>query len=214
MRTLLALSAVAAAMTVLPAFADSTYNFTLTDAESQETFQWSLSPQTPYTSSYPGDFFYETVQGMASANPNVYSFYPDTFSVDAATVGYGEELEVTDSIGLDAFGFFTGQFLSGPADGSQPTFTPGSVSGSIQCDAELRSPFVSSALPSGLAFFQFQMPVGFNCGDGLQLVVTGSGTPAPPSSVTPEPSSLALLGTGVLGVGTILRRRIRAQVSN
>lgn len=41
-------------------------------------------------------------------------------------------------------------------------------------------------------------------------VFTISFTPAPSPAVTPEPSSLALLGTGILGLAGVVRRRMRA----
>ena len=51
----------------------------------------------------------------------------------------------------------------------------------------------------------FQPPVG----EGEVLGITGTVTPAAPSSPVPEPSSLVLFGTGLLGLTATLRSRLR-----
>lgn len=55
--------------------------------------------------------------------------------------------------------------------------------------------------------------LGADCpygGHAGYVYLDGFGTVAPPTSVTPEPSSFALLGTGVLGMAGVVRRRMRA----
>lgn len=42
----------------------------------------------------------------------------------------------------------------------------------------------------------------------LQVVTSGTTTPPPPPGPTPEPSSLALLGTGVLSAAGVLRKKL------
>jgi hypothetical protein len=53
-------------------------------------------------------------------------------------------------------------------------------------------------------------PTTWPSGDGDPqrfLTYTGSGSPVPHTSPVPEPSSLMLLGTGVLGIASVARRR-------
>ena len=53
-------------------------------------------------------------------------------------------------------------------------------------------------------------PTSWPSGDGDPqrfITYTGSGSPVPHTSPVPEPSSLMLLGTGVLGIASVARRR-------
>lgn len=100
-------------------------------------------------------------------------------------------------------------FLSGTPDvGATPTITAGSYSGYFVCAASLRLP--SIRLPGSAALAMISAPSfsGY-CGDPVDLSVTGGST-STPTSVTPEPSALALFATGALGVAGVLRRRLQA----
>jgi hypothetical protein len=105
-----------------------------------------------------------------------------------------------DIFGFDGDGICGGYTFSsnGPNCGSSPnpdgylptgdTNTGGAYSGTIDFGTAI-------AANGGTAFFSLEGPVDVN------LVVTNPG-------VTPEPSSLMLLGTGVLGMAGMVRRRI------
>jgi hypothetical protein len=202
--------ALVSAFSATCAFADPTYTFTITDNDpnSTGTFSFSLSSLGSYTTQGYGDYGYSnvsaTVDGSSQTFSDVY-FYPsevaDYLAIPLDTDGYTLYMNFT-----------SGAFLSGDPDVGAPTVTPGTYMGSVACDeARLRSPFVAaSGLPGVMAFIQVQFPYGSYCDDSLTLDVTGSSPVTPPSSVTPEPASLGLFATGVLGIAGVVRRRLRA----
>ena len=118
-------------------------------------------------------------------------------SADALTVNIsesfdGDTVEIMDGSSLDEYIDFAADGVTPLLDTSIPALNPGTYSGfDFACSAKNEAP--GQALPSTLAMLQ--MP-GTPC--LFQLVAT---------SATPEPTSLALFATGLLGVGGIVRRR-------
>ncbi len=196
---LLSTAAVCALSASVAAHADTPVQFTYTGSE---TVSFSLDPSA-YDPTYDGFTYF--VSGSLNGTPDnfVASFYPYD---DGESLGLeNEESTFFEDAFIEPNG--TALPLDGdPTSGLAPTVTPGTFAGFLACAASLRSP--ASGLPPTLAFFQVS-GLG-NCGDAVSLVV---GTPAviTPPGVTPEPSTLALFGTGALGlVGAVRRRRQQA----
>lgn len=96
--------------------------------------------------------------------------------------------------GYSTFDFSQFVTLSGCTGGSCPQVSTLSfdINGVTTANFDLTSPFVSDVSD------------GTNTGN-----VAGFGTLTPTTTATPEPSSLALLGSGVLGLAGVVRRKFR-----
>ena len=206
MRPVLALFSLAVALSAT-AYADTTDTFTFSGVDtsgSPLSVTFGLNPGS-YTDT-PTQFVFSGLTGSFDDNGTIVA---DTFSLSATPdngEGYVSAVLADNSTSetLDIFANAT-DFLSGdPSMGGAPTVTSGSYDVAVaSCLVYVRSPS-AAPLPT-LALFQ--MPsIAFGCAP-VSLGITAASTP---SSVTPEPSTLALFATGALGLAGVLRRRFHA----
>ncbi len=153
------------------------------------TFTLDLSMSTNV-----GGGVYDFLDPAATVNGS-----PDTLNINVGPAFNGNTVELTDipngNATFDEFIDFANANGTLFFDATVPTFNPGTYSGSdIFCPVSAQAP--AQRLPGTLAMIQTAaLPCAF------QLVA---------SSVTPEPTSIALFATGLLGVGGIVRRRYLA----
>lgn len=187
----------------LPAAAATLDTFTLSGVDTSKnvySISFSLDASQPYTDLYSNFAFANTpVSINGTVEALTVELFPSTNSDFITIIGTG----FYDAFQLNANG--STLFLGGdPASGLPPTFAPGIYTGTSvsACLASITMPRTAVSMLPTLAFFQ--MPViNSNCGDATSLSITVPST----TSVTPEPSTLALLGSGALGVFGIVRRR-------
>ncbi len=198
MRNKLALALMSAALLSIAARAATldTFNFSGNDVAAHNTYRisFSLDPAT-YTNS--GDFLYTDVQGTVDG-------VADVLQIDVSNV-FSTSVAVTDANGLFQLFSFNDTIFSGdPATGLPPSVALGSFTGmnftSCKLSATLQNKYVG--LFPTVAFFQVPT-ITTNCEDPATLSITSPDSTSP----APEPSTLALLGSGALGVVGFLRRR-------
>jgi hypothetical protein len=205
MRFLLA-AALLSALAIPAAHADiTTFTISGTDTNSNPfSINFSLDPATYIDNQ--STFEYTGVSGTVNGTS-------DSFLVDAAPYSGVEYFNIQDTAGLfpdEGFELYANNgvnFLDGdPDSGLPPTVTLGTYAGIDYTNCPISAsikPFRSGLSPT-MAFLQ--MPsITVDCNAPVSLNVAG---PSTSSSVTPEPSSLALLATGTLGVAGVIRRRI------
>jgi hypothetical protein len=101
------------------------------------------------------------------------------------------------------------QFTVFHDDGVQLYVNDTSVLSAPNVTSPINTPYTYTG-PSGTYGFDFIYANGPCCNADFQTTLVTATSVTPPSGVTPEPSSLTLLGTGVLAFAGMVRRRFVA----
>ena len=177
-----------------------------------------FAPAAAYADTIKNTF---TVSGPSTARQNDQSYaisstYFSQFNTSLGTLNYiSYSLQGTatsadtnpghyDSLKDVAPSNLTGENLNTTATGSGNTGQPFMFTASGMDDDSYDLSFFEGTGTEGLALEFGLMTVNVNATGTL----TYNYTPAAPIAVTPEPSSFALLGTGILGVVRVVRKRL------
>jgi len=130
-----------------------------------------------------------------------YGYPVSTISLQPETLTDPGDLVVTLPSSVTALGFDFGNLDS--AGTATITLSDGSVQ-TVTAPAATNFAFFGVTAPGGVDSVEISVPDTF----GLQLADVSYGTAAPTTSATPEPSSLLLLGSGLVGLAGMVRRKI------
>ncbi len=148
-------------------------------------------------------------QEFTTTSNTVASFTPGTFNpadgtLNSVTLGI-QGTYTYRTLSDSSFNFilqYGGIFSAVPAGGSRDPGTHQVIPFSVQGDDAVT---LMEAVNGGE--LGFGVLTGQPASDNLTLSLSYNYTPAAPVAATPEPSSLALLGTGLLGVVGVMRKR-------
>jgi hypothetical protein len=202
MRTLLRTIAVLSALTMplLSAHA-TTYTFTptLTDTTTPGNVTGAFgSGSGAYSFNDPPTFTYDDSLNITASDNSDGDALAIDFSFSAPGTGSGS---IAGDVDLD--GRIIGNDIFWDASYDTIDLSNGSIV-TISLPSFLGSPFATDLSSCG------ERDRGNLCGATDVTVTVWDNDPAdPPPAATPEPSSLALLGTGVLGAAGLIRRRIK-----